>query len=111
MSEPITPLNPQQTAAQEQKAASEGYFKRILVCLDQDINVDTGGLPDETISARAARLAANGKGFSGFYGRWMCRFLNLWQKNHGPKAIAGDDARARRVAAIEETSGEINQGT
>lgn len=106
---PIAPLNPKQTATQEAKAASEGYFKRILVGLDQGINVDTGGLPDETISARAARLAANGKGFSGFYGRWMCRFLNLFQRNHGPKAVAGDAARAARVLQTENESGVIDQ--
>lgn len=109
MSDPVTPLNSKQTAAQESKAASEGYFKRILVGLDQNINVDTGGLPDETISARAARLAANGKGFAGLYGRWMCGFLNLFQRNHGPKAVAGDAARAAKVLQTENESGLIDQ--
>lgn len=109
MSNPIKPLSEKQTVAQEAKAATERYFERILVSEDDQINVDTGGLPDETISARAARLALSGKGIGGFYGRLMSRFLNLFQRDHGAKAIAGDDARARKVEAVEEGSGAIQK--
>jgi hypothetical protein len=51
-----TPLTPQQAQTAEQRAAGESYPHKVLVALDQDVNVDTGGLPDETISSRVRRI-------------------------------------------------------
>lgn len=45
-------LTSEQVAQAEANAAKDGYLHRDLVALDQDINVDAGGLPDETISSR-----------------------------------------------------------
>lgn len=106
MSGPTVPLTPSETAAKEAKALKEGYVHRALVGLDQFVNVLTGGLPDETISARSARAAEQGKG----WGVAMSKFLNLFQANHGPKAQAGDAARAQRVTSVEKASGGIDSG-
>lgn len=107
MSDPITPLTPEQTATREARAVREPYLERVAIALDEDVNVDTGGLPDETISSRWARWSKM-NGFRGVVGRTGSRMLNLFQRDHGAQAIAGDDARAKRVAAIEENSGEIS---
>lgn len=97
---PVTPLTPQQEAQQERQAGREGYVHRALVGLDQFVNVLCGGLPDETISSRASRAAEQGK----LWGVAMSRFLNLFQKDHGPKAQAGDTERAEKVLKTEESS-------
>jgi hypothetical protein len=104
MNSPITPLTPQQTAEQEAQAAHEGYVHRILVAFDIFSNVLTDGDPDETISARSARAAEAGKP----WGIAMSKFLNLFQKDHGPKAQSGDVARAVKVIQEEESSGAID---
>jgi hypothetical protein len=103
MSDPVTPLTPEQVAYQEARAGKEGYVHRSLVGLDQFTNVLTGGEPDETISSRAARADEQGK----FWGRAMTRFLNFFQSDHGPKAQAGDVERAKVVAGLEDTSGGL----
>jgi hypothetical protein len=101
MGSPIAPLDPTQLQQQEQQAEHEKYLHRMLVGLDQFLNVVTDGDPDETISARSARAAEKGKP----WGIAMCKFLNLFQKDHGPKAQAGDVARADAVLAAEDGSG------
>lgn len=103
MIDPITPLTPEQTAQTEAKVAKEGYVHRDLVALDQAANVVTGGLPDETISSRAARASRQGK----LWGRALSRFLNLFGKDHGAKAQAGDIERAEAVVAVEKSSGDV----
>lgn len=103
MSDPITPLDPQETQQQEEQAKKEGYLHRTLVGLDQFANVITGGKPDETISSRAARASLKGNKF----GKLVSKFLNVFQKDHGAKAIAGDDARAEQIEQAEEGSGGI----
>jgi hypothetical protein len=103
MSDPITPLTPAQVAKQEAQASKEGYLHKDLVGLDQFTTVLTGGNPDETISSRSARAAEQGK----TWGTLMSKFLNLFQKDHGPKAQAGDVERAAAVASIEEKSGGL----
>lgn len=98
----VTPLTPKQVAQEETKAAHDGFIKRELVGLDTFANVDLlGGMPDETISSRCARDAAKGYRL----GRWMSKFLDLLQRNHGPKAMAGDLERAQAVIATEGKSG------
>lgn len=97
----ITPLTPQQLTKQENQTAHEQYIHRALIGLDQFMNVLTDGDPDETISARAARAAEKGKP----WGIAMSKFLDLFQKNHGPKAQAGDVERAQAVQKLEDSSG------
>ncbi len=103
-SSPITPLTPDETAAEEQQAAREAYVHRVLVAFDQFMNVVSDGDPDETISARAARAAEKGKP----WGVGLSKFLNLFQKDHGAKAQAGDVERAEKVITEENASGGID---
>jgi hypothetical protein len=101
MTDPITPLTPAEVALQEQQAAHEDFVRRVAVATDVLINVFTGGDPDETISSRAARASQKGS-------RWgieMSKFLDLFQKDHGAKAQAGDLQRAEAVAALEKNPG------
>lgn len=102
----IIPLDPQEAATQEAQAASEGWLHRSLVAFDIACNVILlRGLEDETISSHSARAAEQGK----MWGKLMCRFLNLFQANHGPKAQAGDIERAKAIEVIEEESGGIRR--
>jgi len=105
MSDGITPLSPAQQSYQEARAKHEGWLHRMLVGADQFLNVVTGGLPDETISSRAARAAENGSEV----GMAITKFLNEFQADHGPKAQAGDVARADTVAAVETESPGLPQ--
>ncbi len=104
MSSPIVPLTPQQTTKQMNKAAQERYVKRVLIGFDQFVNTVAGGHPDETISARSARAATERK----TWGIAMSSFLNLFQKDHGAKAVAGDLQRADTVEYLEQSSGDVN---
>src|SRR6185437_9226146 len=108
MSDPVTPLAPEQTAAQETKATHEPYFERALVAVDKTIATFAGATPDTTISADAGIAAVKDKGFKGWYGRTMSRFLNLFQPNHAAKAVAGDEAQAREAERVMESSGLID---
>ncbi len=101
MSDGITPLTPAQVAKQEAQAEKEDYLKRALIGLDTFINVLTDGDPDETISSRSARAAERGKK----WGVILSKFLDIFQKDHGAKAQAGDVARAQTVLSAEESSG------
>lgn len=104
MTDPITPLTPEQVKEQEAQAAKEGWVHRDLVAVDIAANVVVfKGQPDETISSHAARAATKGK----WWGRTLSRFLNLFQKDHGAKAQAGDLERAENVEAIEKDSGNL----
>ncbi len=100
MSNPITPLTPTQTTKQESQAAKEGYFVRLLVSLDMLGATLFGAKNDQTISSDAAIAAVKDKGFKRTYGRIMSAFLDLFQKNHGAKAVAGDEERA--LAEVKE---------
>lgn len=104
MSTGITPLTPAQTQAQELKASQEAYPQRFLIALDMFMNVLTDGDPDETISSRAARAAQQDKP----WGVAMSKFLDIFQKDHGAKAQAGDTARAEDVITTEVKSGDIS---
>jgi hypothetical protein len=105
MTDGIQPLTPAQTVQQEQQAAHEAYIHRLLVGFDQFMNTVTDGDPDETISSRAARAAEKGKP----WGVAMSKFLDVFQKDHGAKAQAGDLERAETVATLEEDSGALNK--
>lgn len=104
MTDGLTPLTPEQTAAAEQRATHEVWLRKVFVGVDQLLNVFTGGNPDETISARAARAAEHGSTI----GKALSEFLNVIQPDHGALAVAGDDARAEKVEQVEEQSGEID---
>jgi len=99
-------LTPAQIEQAERNAARESYPHRVLVALDQDVNVDTGGLPDETISARVRRISDAHPGWSWNPGVWLAKALNaglnMIQKNHGQRAQAGDLERAEAVERTEE---------
>jgi len=107
MSAPDAPLTNQQTAEAEARALHEGYLHRALVGLDQLVNVLTDGKPDMTISARAALAAQHGS----TVGKALTDFFGLFQKDHGPLAVAGDDARATAEAKTGESSGVIDAGS
>jgi hypothetical protein len=100
VSDGITPLTPEQIAAQEAKAAREGYIKRDLIALDMLGNVLSGGHPDETISSRLARAAEAHE----VVGEIGSKILDVFQHNHGAKAQAGDVERAKVVIEIETHS-------
>ncbi|MHB1673790.1 MAG: hypothetical protein ACYCSP_06015 [Acidobacteriaceae bacterium] len=98
MSDGIVPLTQAQFDAEKAKVAKEDYPERVAVAFDQDINVDTGGLPDETISSRVARAATAGK----WWGKLGSKILDRFQPDHGAKAEAGDTERGEAVVATEE---------
>jgi len=63
------------------------YLWNFLIMLDETGNTLTGGDPGETISSRAGKAMQEGK-------RWgcvLCRFLDLFQKNHCQLSINKDD--------------------
>lgn len=103
----ITPLTPVQEATATQQVINEGYIKRNLVAFDQFANVLLDGSNDETISSRAARWATEEKGSKRAVGRIVSKALDLFQKDHGAQAIAGDETRAQDVVKIEDASGEL----
>lgn len=111
-------LTPAQVQQAQHAAAQESFPRRVAVALDQDLNVDTGGLPDETISSRVRRISDahpgwNPKGWAGPPTRWRTGALGVWlakalnaglnliQNNHGRRAQAGDLERALEVADTE----------
>ena len=67
------------------------YLLNFLILLDEFGNTVTGGDPGETISSRAGKAMQEGK----TWGCVLCRFLNLFQKNHCLKSInPADGSRA-----------------
>lgn len=58
----------------------------MLYWLDKGANTLTGGSPDETISRRAARAEARGA----WWGRAMCRGLNVLDPGHCRDSLARD---------------------
>ena len=98
MSDVITPLTPEQVTVQEAQAAHESYVHRILVGLDIFANVVADGLPDMTISSRAAIAAQKGK----TWGIGLSKLLNIFQSDHGMKAEAGDAERAKELEDAEK---------
>jgi hypothetical protein len=105
MNDGITPLSPEQVAKQEKQAGEAGFIHRNLIALDMLGNTLTGGHDDETISSRSARDAEQGR----IAGIIMSKFLDVFQRNHGAKAIAGDLERANTVKAIEESDPVIEK--
>lgn len=99
MADAITPLSPTEEIHEEGQAAQEGWIHRSLVAFDQLINVVLcKGQPGETISTHSARADRLGK----TWGKWISRFLNIFQSDHGAKARAGDIERAKNLLRIED---------
>ena len=100
MNDGLTPLTPEQQAKQEKQAGKAGFIHRNLIALDMLGNTLSGGKDDETISSRSARDAEQGH----VVGKVISKVLTLFQRNHGPKAQAGDVERAEVVEQLEENS-------
>jgi hypothetical protein len=101
MSTGITPLTPEQEEQNEKQATHEGYLHRVIEEADVTVNVATGGYQDETISSRLARDAAEHK----VAGEVGSKILDVFQKNHGAQAVAGDLGRAKVIESLEDNSG------
>lgn len=102
-SAPEPPFVPADVPIQEIRASQEGWPHRCLVALDVFVNVVVlRGQPDETISAHSWRASLDGK----LWGRLMCRWLDGFQDQHGPKAASGDLQRAKsRVVQLSKLLG------
>lgn len=81
-----------------QRAEAEGYLHRVIVALDQTINVILGGCPDETISSRCKRLKTKGN-WIGIAVIWFC---DLFATHHGIGAEEADLGRAEICEQIED---------
>ena len=91
---PITPLTPAQEAVEESQAEHENFAVRDLIAIDDCADALTGGPMDETISTRLAIDAVDGHGISKEIGEVGSKCLDVFQKDHGADASAGDEARA-----------------
>lgn len=103
MNDGIIPLTPEQVVQQESEAAKEGFVKRDLIALDIFANVLAAGHEDETISSRLARDAEQHK----VVGEIGSKILDVFQRDHGVKAQAGDLERAKAIVLTEEESGGL----
>lgn len=103
----ITPLTPGEQALAESQVTKEGYIKRNLIAFDQFANVLLDGANDETISSRAARWATHETGAKGAVGKIVSKALDLFEKDHGARAEAGDLQRAETVEQIENHTGTL----
>jgi hypothetical protein len=63
------------------------YFWNLLIWIDQGVNTVTGGDPDETVSSRAGKYAARGRGW---FPCQLCKVLNWIQKDHCKNSIEHD---------------------
>jgi hypothetical protein len=63
------------------------YIWNLLISIDQLVNTLLAGDPDETISSRMGKRARKGDRF----GIWLCKFLNIFDKNHCEKSIEEDE--------------------
>jgi hypothetical protein len=70
-----------------------GYGRNVLIAADQLLNAIFRGMPNQTISSRAADARGAGR-------RWgcvLCGWLDKLDMNHCEKARLGDIRRARHV--------------
>lgn len=70
------------------------YLIRLLIAMDQLVNVLLNGSPDETLSSRAWRMQLKQQPYSG----WLARAINslfFWQANHCRGAYARERARGQ----------------
>lgn len=64
------------------------YFWNLLIAIDQLINTLFGGDPDETISSRAGKYAADRRGW---FPCVLCKLLDKIDPNHCAKSIETDE--------------------
>lgn len=64
------------------------YFWNILISFDQFANTLLGGDPDETISSRAGKYAARGRGWIPCQ---LCKLLHWIDPHHCEKSIEHDE--------------------
>jgi hypothetical protein len=103
--DPITPLTPAEAKQAEQDTAHESYVRKDLIAVDICANELLGGQMDETISSRMARWDVEDTGVKHEVGKLISKGLDLFQKDHGSQAVAGDLERAKEVEKVEESSG------
>jgi hypothetical protein len=66
------------------------YFWNLLIAIDQFFNVALfNGYPDETISSRLGKHVAKHDNCP--FCNLVCKFLNLFQKDHCVKSIEYDE--------------------
>jgi hypothetical protein len=66
------------------------YIWNILISIDQFFNTILGGDPDETMSSKMGKhLAKHDCPFCNF----ICKLLNLIQKDHCVKSIESDEGK------------------
>jgi hypothetical protein len=73
----------------------KSYGYNLAVALDEFGNAITGGDPGETISSRSAKARNNDR----VWGCILCKFLNIFQKDHCDKAL---DPNAGAEAVIPD---------
>jgi hypothetical protein len=65
------------------------YFINLLLAFDQLGNTILGGDPDETISSRAAKAAAQ----QHKWGCYLCKFLDFLDRDHCFKVLEYDEGK------------------
>ena len=104
----ITPLTPAQEAKDEQQVVHEGHVMEDLIAVDELGNtLLLGGHPGETMSSHFARMATEDTGVKKEIGELASKGLDLFQKDHGANAEAGDVERAKIVTGLEDATGEL----
>lgn len=66
------------------------YIWNLLVSIDQLFNTILGGFPDETLSSRMGKHIAK-KENKCLLCKYICRFLDLFEKDHCKKSIEKDE--------------------
>lgn len=64
------------------------YVKNVLIGVDQTLNAALGGSPDETLSARAYRLAP--KSSFWFWSMFAIDLIFFWQEGHCLKSYEAE---------------------
>ena len=108
MSNPVTPLNPEQTAAAEKNSSRHNYIQRVLQAVDMLGDALADQPNDMTISTSEGIAALKDKGFTGFQARVVCHVLGWIQHNHDARAAAGDYWRAESAIHEINESGIIH---
>ena len=65
------------------------WGRNLLLGLDQLANAVLRGDPDETISSRAAKAQQRGRA----WGCYLCRVLDVFDRDHCAKSIERDEGR------------------